>query len=105
MPKLRYTKRSASNLLDIVDFLISAGADEAVAQSAAEELRAKCRALAGLPGTLGRPRPGIAPGLRSFPFRGYVIFFRYRDDLFEVVSILDGRRDIEAQFEGGPAEA
>lgn len=34
-----------------------------------------------------------------------MIFFRYRDDMLEVVNILEGHRDIEAFFTGGePAE-
>ncbi|HYH19907.1 MAG TPA: hypothetical protein VD995_14945 [Azospirillum sp.] len=32
------------------------------------------------------------------PFKGYVIFFRYVGEAFEVVSILEGHRDIEAYF-------
>jgi hypothetical protein len=36
--------------------------------------------------------------VRSFAFRGYVIFFRYRDDYFEVANIIEGHRDIEALF-------
>jgi len=36
--------------------------------------------------------------MRSFPYKGYVIFFRYVADRFEVVNILEGHRDIEAFF-------
>ena len=32
-------------------------------------------------------------------YKGYVIFFRYVADRFEVVSILEGHRDIEAVFD------
>lgn len=58
----------------------------------------KCRHLASLSGKLGRKRPELRPGIR-LAYGNYVIFFRYRDDLFEVVSILDGRRDLDAHFE------
>ena len=30
--------------------------------------------------------------------KGYVIFFRYADERFEVVDLLEGHRDIEAFF-------
>jgi len=51
-----------------------------------------------LPGTLGRPRSELRPNLRSFAFRGYVIFFRYQNDTLEVVNILERHRDIESYF-------
>ena len=36
--------------------------------------------------------------MRSFAFKGYVIFFRYEDDRFEVVNVLEGHRDVIAHF-------
>jgi len=33
-----------------------------------------------------------------------VIFFRYRDDMLEVVNILEGHRDIDAFFSDGAPE-
>ena len=47
---------------------------------------------------MGRPRPELRADIRSFPFRGYMIFFRYHAGRFEVVNILEGHRDIEAFF-------
>ncbi len=61
-------------------------------------LRQKCRDLATLPATIGRTRPELRPDVRSFPYRGYVIFFRYRESYFEVANIIEGHRDIDAQF-------
>ena len=54
--------------------------------------------LASLPGTLGRPRPALRPDIRSFPFKGYVIFFRYEGDAMEVVNVLEGHRDVPSHF-------
>jgi toxin ParE1/3/4 len=51
-----------------------------------------------VPGTLGRSRPELRPDLRSFAFKGYVIFFRYRGDRFEVVNVLEGHRDAITYF-------
>ena len=62
------------------------------------ELRRRCHELAALPGTLGRARSELGPDLRSVSHKGYVIFFRYADERFEVVDILEGHRDIEAFF-------
>lgn len=61
----------------------------------------QCAKLAALPGVLGRARPELRPDIRSFAFRGYVIFFRYRGDRLEVVSVLEGHRDIDAHFSDG----
>lgn len=61
-------------------------------------LRQKCRDLATLPATIGRARPELRPDVRSFAFRGYVIFFRYQGDHFEVANIIEGHRDIEALY-------
>lgn len=36
--------------------------------------------------------------IRSSPYRGYIIFFRYLGDTFEVVNILHSRRDIDDFF-------
>ena len=57
------------------------------------------RKLASLPGTLGRARPELRPDIRSFPFKGYVIFFRYAADTFERVNVLEGHRDVVAYFQ------
>ena len=57
------------------------------------------RDLARLPSTLGRPRPELRPDLRSPPFKGYVIFFRYLDDeILEIVHTIEGHRDVAAIF-------
>ncbi len=61
-------------------------------------MRQQCGKLAALPGTLGRARPELRPDIRSFPFRGYVIFFRYGTETFEVVNILEGHRDFPGLF-------
>ncbi len=46
----------------------------------------------------GRARDEIRPGLRSIPARPYVIFYRIRDDVAEIVRILHGRRDVDEIF-------
>ncbi len=37
--------------------------------------------------------------MRSFAFRGYVIFFRYDNDRFEVINVLEGSQDFDSYFE------
>ncbi|MGV1790758.1 type II toxin-antitoxin system RelE/ParE family toxin [Rhizobium sp. A37_96] len=62
------------------------------------QLRRKCADLAALPGQMGCPRPEPRDDMRSFGFRGYIIFFRYVDDVFEVLNVLEGHGDFDAHF-------
>lgn len=45
---------------------------------------------------LGTPCPHLAPGLRRTQWRSYLIYYRLRNDMVEVVRALYGRRDITA---------
>ena len=69
-----------------------------IADGFIEQLVARCESLAALPGTLGRERPELKADMRSLAFGNYVIFFRYFDDVLEVLTILEGHRDIDALF-------
>ncbi len=94
MPRLVYLASARDDLLSILTHLARESGSTAIALGFVQSLRSKCRALAALPGTMGRPRPELQPDLSSFAFRDYVIFFRYRGDLLEVVAILEGHRDV-----------
>ena len=48
---------------------------------------------------MGRERDEVMPGLRSFPFKRYVIFYQPLQDGIDVVRVLHGARDIESLFE------
>ena len=48
---------------------------------------------------VGRARPELAPQLRSFVSGRYVIFYApYRSGI-DVIRVLDGRQDIQGEFE------
>lgn len=98
LPRVRYLDSAKSDLLSIFDYIAWESRDAVVARRFVDLLRARCRHLATLPGQMGRPRPELRADIRSFAFRGYVIFFRYIDDTFEVVNILEGHRDIGRYF-------
>jgi toxin ParE1/3/4 len=51
---------------------------------------------------MGRARDALAPNLRGFPVRKFVIFYRPVDDTVEIVRILYGGRDIESIFREDP---
>lgn len=55
------------------------------------------RKLAAMPG-IGRNRPELGEGIRSFPSGNYVIFYRTVEGGIEIMRVLHGARDIEKIF-------
>lgn len=56
--------------------------------------------LARNPGS-GRHREELAPGIQSFPFGRYIIFYHVFPGAIEIVRVLHGARDIDSLFESG----
>jgi toxin ParE1/3/4 len=98
---LRFSGAALDDIAAITAYIADASGNMDLAQGFAGTLLDRCERLAALPGTLGRARPELRPDLRSIPFKSYVIFFRYLDDAFEVVNILEGHRDIDGYFHPG----
>jgi len=90
-----------ADLVEILEYIAESSGSLAIAQSFVSDLRAQCHKLAAFEATMGRPRPELRNDIRSFPFKGYVIFFRYHAGRFEVIDILEGHRDIGAFFSDG----
>lgn len=101
MRRLGLNTSARRNLRDIAQHLYLQGVDRRSITKTLEALGQQFEKLAALPGDLGRPRPELAPELRSFAFRGYVIFFRYGDDKLEIVNVLSGRQDHAAHIAPG----
>ncbi len=89
---------AVDDLGSILDYIARESGSPQIARRFVDRIVRQCSRLASLPGVLGRARPELRPDIRSFAFRGYVIFFRYRDDRLEVVSVLEGHRDVDAYF-------
>ncbi len=47
---------------------------------------------------MGRERPELASGLRSFPVGAFIIFYRPSKDGIEVIRVVRGSRDIPTLF-------
>ncbi len=62
-----------------------------------DRLDEQFRLLAAQP-MMGRARDELAPGVRSFPFGRYVVFYVPLEDGIDVVRMLHGARDIDAVF-------
>jgi toxin ParE1/3/4 len=98
LPRLRMLPSAKADLVNILEYITRESGHVTVGRQFVEVLRQHCRKLAALPGTLGRARPELRADIRSVAFKRYVIFFRYVDDTFEVVNIIEGHRDIEALY-------
>jgi plasmid stabilization system protein ParE len=98
VPRLRFTASAKSDLDAIAIYVAEQSGSRMVAERFTNELRQKCAELAAATILMGRPRSDLRPDLRSHPHKSYVIFFRYVGDVFEVVNIIEGHRDIPAMF-------
>lgn len=98
MRRLILLDAAVDDLASIFDYVAHESGNPPLARRFVDRLAGQCARLAALPGLLGRARPELRADIRSFAFRGYVIFFRYRADRLEVVSVLEGHRDIDAHF-------
>jgi len=92
VPQLRISPRANSDLIEIWSYK----ADDSVANADAfiDRLYETLQALARQPGS-GRHREELAPGIQSFPFARYIIFYRAVAGAIEIVRVLHGARDIE----------
>lgn len=99
MRRLVYLASARRDFARVLEYITKESGSLAIGRGFVDLLRMQCRKLASLPGTLGRARPELRPDIRSFPFKGYVIFFRYAADTFEVVNVLEGHRDVVAYFQ------
>lgn len=101
MPTLRLSDAAVDDIADIAAYIAKASGSLRIGEDFADQLLDRCEHMAALPGTMGRERPELRRAMRSSPYKGYVIFFRYLGDVLEVVNVLEGHRDIEGYFGAG----
>ncbi len=91
--KLRFRPEARRDLQNIGDYI--ARDDREAARRFVKSLREKCALLARNP-HIGRERPDLRPGLRSFPVQSYIILYRVLDQSVEIVNVVHGSRNIDA---------
>jgi plasmid stabilization system protein ParE len=101
--RLRFSASAQADLNAIAQHIAEQSGDRSTGATFTRKVRARCDKLASLPGILGTARPELGADIRSTPFRGHVIFFRYDGRTFEVINVLDGHRDIDAHFDAEPS--
>ena len=94
MRRLRISKAAQGDLESIFRYVTAESTSLAIGQRLVDQLTLRCRKLASLPGTLGRARPELGPGVRSFPVGNYLIFLRYDPNEMVVLNVLHGNRDV-----------
>ena len=95
MPRVTRRPLAAADIFEIWDYI----ADDSLvaADRWVDRLDEQFGLLATQP-LMGSARDELAPGVRSFPFGRYVIFYAPLDDGIDVVRVLHGARDIDAVF-------
>jgi len=88
-------KRSAQARADLLDiWLYIADRDSRAADRVVDEIERIYRLISTHP-QMGRERPDILPGIRSFAVMSWTIFYRTEDRLIEIVRVVHGARDID----------
>ena len=89
MPRITRTPRARQDLIDIWTWI--AAANPKAADHLLDMIDEKLRRLAENP-RLGPARPDIAPDVRLFPVRRYLILYRASSDGIDVVRVVHGMR-------------
>lgn len=98
MRRVRFQPQAKRDLQDILRYIVRESATWIVARRFVDLIQDQCRELASLPGTLGRSRDDLGPGLRSTVVRNYVVLFRYETGVMRIVRIVEGHRDFPTLF-------
>lgn len=104
MRRLRFTTEALENLSDIAVHVAISSGSRGLAEKFVGRLRRKCADLAAFPGVPGRARPELRQDIRSHAHGNYVIFFRVGPEFIEIVTVMEGHRDIDTHFRKGGHE-
>ena len=95
MPQVTRRPLAETDILEIWDYI--ADDNPAAADRWVDQHDEQFQMLATQP-MMGRARDELVPGVRSFPFGRYVVFYVPLDHGIDVVRVLHGAPDIDAVF-------
>ena len=95
MARVLRRPRAAEDIAAVWDFIADDNPD--AADQWVDQLDTQLRLLATQP-LMGRARDELAPGIRSFPFGRYLVFYLPISDGIDVVRVLHGTRDVHTAF-------
>jgi toxin ParE1/3/4 len=96
MNQLRVADLARSDLDEIWFYI--AGDNPEVADKFIRAIVSRFPMLASMP-EMGRLRKELAPELRSFSVKNYVVFYRVIENGVEIIRVLHGARDLPPIFE------
>lgn len=88
---LLISPRATADLKDIWSHI--ADDDEDRADEVIDFLFEHCSNLLAMP-SMGRARDELRPGVRSWPAKSWVVFYRVTPDNVEIIRVLHGRQDV-----------
>ena len=104
MPRLVFLDSAKRDLAGIAAYIERESKDRERAEAFIGKLITHCEKLASRSIAMGRLRPELRPAYRSAIFGNYVIFFTYESegsgprDVFKIIHVLWGARDLDAYF-------
>ncbi len=99
MARLHFVENAQADLAQIAAFIETEGGRKSAGRIIAS-IRRTCSHLRDMP-QAGRARPELAPDLRSIVSvdYGYVVIYRLRPGIVEIIAVVHGARDIGGQVE------
>jgi toxin ParE1/3/4 len=98
-PRLVISKPASQDLEDIADYF---GRNSGLNKSEQfiNEITASMTRIASFP-QIGRQRDELSSGLRSLPYKQYLIFYWIQESTIEIVRIVSGYQNLTKLFEEG----
>jgi len=97
--RLKYLDSALDDIAHITRYIAERSANREVATAYRDKLMAKCQSLADSEFQLGTLRRNLGFDIRSMVEGNYLIFFRYIDDVVEIVHITEGHRNLKFLFD------
>jgi toxin ParE1/3/4 len=94
--KIFISEKAREDLLQIFSYV--AERNQLAAENIIEAIDAKFGQLSRLP-YIGRERTSLADGLRSVVVRMYLIFYTVEHERIFIVRVIDGRMDVDEEFQ------
>ncbi len=95
MNSYTFSDEAVRDLNDICDYI--ARNSSRAASELFDAIRQKCKLVAEFP-NMGKRYESLAPNLRGFIVRDYLIFYYPRSDGIDIARVLRGDRDLELLF-------
>ena len=95
MNSYRFSDEAVRDLNEICEYI--ARNSPKAASDLFDAVRQKCKLVAGFP-NMGKRYETLAPNLRGFMVRDYLIFYYPREDGIDIARVVRGDRDLELLF-------